>query len=545
MSSQNSVSVHEISTNELLDKFDKAIKGCLEDEWIGSINMEIDKNACGLLTTVDICDFLSIPRDDVTDTLYFDRERYPPPDPGTVKISSSDPTFEKLKKTICLWASESGSPVMANGSCQRTGARYFRCCYCSRSYRPRTYAKGPYRSDYLVNSDKKGRRIDGKSLSRRSNTKCTTEKGKFCKFSFTIHWDEKGFFLKQTAGNKNHRYHPKVDPSQVATPGYLIDEETKETILQMSQSCISSSTAATFAQNKVGRFVTKASIAYMQDSNFKDPSYPDITDVESLLKMFQDSNEISYQILWDMPVASSTKLLSEVCDRETNMEHGFDHSLDPAYSDIALECSNRRLEKNLPVSHKIFVAVAFANVELLRLFRMYPYVIYCDTTSDTNKKAKHLFTMSGRTPSGNTFVFLTAWIHNQRQSTFQWMFESVLRSFIPKSILEKVQLILVDGDPQQRGALQTTIERYFPNNVTQIGTCAWHLFSQGYKRKGPKIGQIPDSKKSLYRIFQKTLLTWLYSFTRPGYVEDMEEYKISKKCLLAWIQHKTGKGSLL
>lgn len=329
------------------------------------------------------------------------------------------------------------------------------------------------------------------------------EKGKCCKFSFTIHWDEKGYFLKQTTGNKKHHYHPKVDPSQVAMPGYLIDEETKETILQMSQSCISSSSAATFVQNKVGHFITQASISYMQDSQFNDPLYPNITDVESLLKMFQESNEISYQICWDMPVESSTKLLSEVCDCKRNMEHGFDHSSDPAYCDIAVDCSNRRVEKNLPVNHKILVAVAWANVELLRLFQMYPSVMYCDTTSDTNKKAKHLFTMSGQTPSGKTFVFLTAWIHNQCQSTFQWMFESVLRSFVPESILQHVKLILVDGDPQQRGALQTTILRYIPNNSTQVGTCAWHLFSQGYKRKAPKIGQILDSDKTKYNFFKK------------------------------------------
>lgn len=106
--------------------------------------MEMDIDAKGLLTNVNICNFLSVPRDNVSHTLYFDRERFPPPDRGTVKISTTDPTFEKLKKAISLQASESGSPVMTIGSCKQTGARYFCCCYCSRMYRPRTYAKGPY-----------------------------------------------------------------------------------------------------------------------------------------------------------------------------------------------------------------------------------------------------------------------------------------------------------------------------------------------------------------------------------------------------------------
>ena len=61
----------------------------------------------------------------------------------------------------------------------------------------------------------------------------------------------------------------------------------------------------------------------------------------------------------------------------------------------------------------------------------------------------------------------------------------------------------------------------------------------GYKRRGPTERMIPDSKLHMYKIFKKKLLTWLYSFTRPGYVEDFEEYKISKKCLIAWMQDKT------
>ena len=263
--------------------------------------------------------------------------------------------------------------------------------------------------------------------------------------------------------------------------------------------------------------------------------------------MFRESREISYQVLWDTPVEdvydnhlslqnqisnhsrlgipnqSPTKLYSEVCNHETKQEHAFDHSFDRAYDDIAHECFNRRLEKALPANQKIFVPIAWANIELLRLFCMYPSVMYCDSTSGTNKKARHLLTISGRTPSGKTFVFITAWIHNQRRSTFQWMFKSVLCSFVPSSTLSQIKLILVDGDPQQRGALETTIRNYFPDNVTQIGTCAWHLLSMGYKRKGPTERMIPDSKLHMYKIVKKKLLTWLYSFTRPGYVEDFED----------------------
>lgn len=552
--------LEDTAVSDLFEQFDTMLEGCLEDEWTGSIMMDLDKNACGKLSPIDICEHLGKSKSEsASNTFYFDREKYPPPQTETLTKPEDLKIYDDLKRAIRTWAFDSGSQVKSNGGGGKAKTRRYVCSFCSRLYKPATTATGSHRKDSIVNSEKKGRRQNGRSLPRRSNTRASMDKDKICPFQFSISWNENGYYLLQSAGNKTHKHHPKVDPKSVAIPGHLIDKETRETILHMSQACIETSAGANYVNAKLDRHVTRASIAYMQDS----PSFDNMpkSDIASLLDMFRDSNEISYSVLWDAPFVndgddqptysvcgsssslsstfprSPTKVISEVKNRETNEHHTIDHSFDKDFAEIASEALRRRVAKGLsPKKDKVFVAVAWANKDKLRLFRQHPFVLYCDSTGDSNKKAKHLFTVSGREPSGKQFVILRAWVHNQRRSTFKWLFQSVIRTFLPASTMQSIQLVLVDGDPQQRGAIESMLRTFFPSSDTKIGTCAWHLFSQGYKIHIRNVGTFPDSKKVLYDMFVKTLMTWLYSFTRPGYVEDIEEYNISKKLLSTWVK---------
>ena len=147
---------------------------------------------------------------------------------------------------------------------------------------------------------------------------------------------------------------------------------------------------ANYVHAKLDRHVTRASIAYMQDSaSFDKSDNMPRSDIVSLLEMFRDSTEISYSVLWDAPLVnndsdnqpkspnngsppllsfqrSPTKVVSEVQNRETNEEHTIDHSFDDDYADIASEASRRRISKGLsPMKDKVIVAVALANKDKL------------------------------------------------------------------------------------------------------------------------------------------------------------------------------------
>ena len=80
---------------------------------------------------------------------------------------------------------------------------------------------------------------------------------------------------------------------------------------------------------------------------------------------------------------------------------------------------------------------------------------------------------TGRTTTGNQFIFLHMWIHNQQQSSFRWVFKLVLKIFIPTAFHNKVELVLVYGDKQQQVELFHAVQSYFTN--AKVGICMFHI----------------------------------------------------------------------
>ena len=99
-------------------------------------------------------------------------------------------------------------------------------------------------------------------------------------------------------------------------------------------------------------------------------------------------------------------------------------------------------------------------------------------------------------------------------------------------------MIMKDNDPQQRNEILIALQNIFPNAVE--GGCGYHIVEGSY---------IVHGKISMYMLMKKNRPRWLsiirsikkyvYSFMRPGYVEDEEEYKISKYILLQYVCSST------
>ena len=158
---------------------------------------------------------------------------------------------------------DSGSPVVSNGS-SYNGERKF-VCHCFRVYKEYIHKKqGPFRKDYIVNSDKKGRRPNGRSGPRRCTTRRPVDKNSICQFKFLIAWDATGYYVNQTAGNSRYTSHPKIDPSKVSIPTRLIPDEEKENLVALAQSCVGSGVGRNFFHSKLGHYISCAKVAYFQ-----------------------------------------------------------------------------------------------------------------------------------------------------------------------------------------------------------------------------------------------------------------------------------------
>ena len=153
-------------------------------------------------------------------------------------------------------------------------------------------------------------------------------------------------------------------------------------------------------------------------------------------------------------------------------------------------------------------------------------------TGDSNSTQNHLLTFTGRTTSGKQFIFLRVWIHNQRQSSFRWVFGVVLKTFIPTEFHEKVELVLVDGDKQQQAELFNAVQSYLTKAT--VGSCMFHIVQQNWKNNGTS-NCLLTRNYTYYNATVKTLHNWIHSFADLLQVQDQDEYIISKKLLFAYL----------
>ena len=209
---------------------------------------------------------------------------------------------------ICQRSIECGCPVLLNGSWRGingTRKQTFACCFKHRMHRGINKENlSLYRVDTIVNSDKKGRRIDGRKKSHRTTTTSSNVVGKCYNFCFHLNFDNYGYYIEKCTGWPNHCNHPKVNPDNLPMPSRLLAKFEIENIIALYESCAGTGVTRNFLMTKYGRFFSKSSIAYSGSSSQISNKHIKHSDVENLLQSFKDSKKISYQVLWDVPIDS-------------------------------------------------------------------------------------------------------------------------------------------------------------------------------------------------------------------------------------------------
>jgi hypothetical protein len=418
----------------------------------------------------------------------------------------------------------------------------FKCKLCNRLCKPKLLAKkdGAPREDDCINMDKCGRRHNARAQSKRTRSCQALASDGICSFHFTVRWDFFGFYISTSrvgSGCPNHEYHLKGDLSKLSMPMRLIPHAEKELLQSVADACIGAAVGRNYVFSKLGKFITKAQIAHFAS----EPSRPSAdglekSDTDSLLDFFEATEEISYHTLWDMPLGGGRTALVSCLNLER--EKGFakiNHSDDP---DFIEPRESAQICRNNPPVHeeaRIFIAVAWANKYDIRTLMLFPEALHPDCTCDSNNTNNHLLTFSCRTSSGKQVVFLRVWLPNQKRSSFRWVFKFVLTSLFDASRFRRTQLIMVDGDPQQRAELSKAISVHMPNAID--GGCGWHIVEQGWKAHGPGKTAVRDvgGKRDKDNLFKKRVKAWLYSWMSPGGVDSEDEHSVSKQLLFSYL----------
>jgi hypothetical protein len=528
-----------VTTQELLGNVDEISAKYLTEEWTGSITFKVDVGGTGWLQEVDICQCIGINNRLGFNKLYVDFFKYPPPLPGLTgrSLPKTDPTWLRLLADLQTASFESGSPIVCNGSRSGGRERRFVCKYCSRVYRTPSYGKktDPFCQDSFINSDKKGQRVDGgRKKSRKTVISQSLTKGDCCPFHIEIKWDARGFYIAAGSGSPYHKFHPRLDSQDISLPSKLIPEQEKETLIALADACVGAGVGQNYIHSKLGKYLSRSKIVYLQKSSPTSPLHPHLqkSDIDKLLDFFQQSKDISYQVLWDLPMdTGTTGLVSSCRSADTGRTANIHHVNDDDMADAKEMVANARQIDGIHPQSRIFMCVAWANLDEIRLFKLFPEVMHCDATCGTSNSKNHLLAFSGRTSTAKQFIFLQIWLANQRRSTFNWVFHVVLPTFIHRTHLQRVQLIMVDGNPQQGSKVATALKSYMPTAF--FGKCGYHIIHQGWKRHGPTCSSLPTSLWVEYGNFCTTVKSWLFSFMSEGCVEDEAEYELSKELLFA------------
>ena len=99
---------------------------------------------------------------------------------------------------------------------------------------------------------------------------------------------------------------------------------------------------------------------------------------------------------------------------------------------------------------------------------------------------------------------------------------------LPKWLRDRVVFFMKDGDQQQRNEILGAMTNVFVNAVE--GTSGFHVVNMGWKKHVPPIG-ISHCNLKKWTVAVTKIHSWIYSWMRPGCVEDEEEYNISKHFL--------------
>mmetsp|Transcript_20602 Transcript_20602/g.50787 ORF Transcript_20602/g.50787 Transcript_20602/m.50787 type:complete len:328 (-) Transcript_20602:989-1972(-) len=178
---------------------------------------------------------------------------------------------------------------------------------------------------------------------------------------------------------------------------------------------------------------------------------------------------------------------------------------------------------------RILLAVAWSTEDMRQMFERYPEVMGADVTSQTNKENRPLFILAGKTADNETFTALAAFLPRQSRWVFDWLFRVAVPLLLPQDALDRVRLLMTDGDEKEYNPFVQVAEEFYPQAMH--GLCVWHIINRGWKDNG--ITASGPEKDGPGPLILKAAKNWPFSWSRD--VETDEEFNFSFRFFLAWM----------
>ena len=459
-------------------------------------------------------------------------------------------------------------------------------CQCSILYRGNKVDKETgalvLRSDIrksTFSNDRKNQRRGqaGKNAAHRSSSsRRLTKHEDHCSFSLSIFQDESGYYMQSTNSKPFHQYHPRRDKLRILS-SHLTDEQCQlQEDLNTARSKLGAAVNLHYvrsARTGTPTVLSSSQIAYLCKKKAKDGKTKD-GQTDDIYKFLEESGNYYISLLARGPVdtRSTSKdppskdllcsadsvskdptppstlynesRLGKVMGREDILVDTSDDQ------DMLKVVSDHRRELKLDDSKEMMVGIAYAMPFELDQFGLFHVTLHIDATSDTNKEGRPLVTVTSKDSFGRMFFVLRAFLPSEQSWAYKWLFQTVFPVLIGKDVLNKVSLMVTDGDSQEISQLEDSVKKFFPN-VYRI-RCSWHIIDRGWHKKvkvplGGHTGRKrPPALKGTRRKkpapltdvnkTARTIYRWMFSWAQPNYCETPEEYIVSKALFLKFVQ---------
>ena len=188
----------------------------------------------------------------------------------------------------------------------------------------------------------------------------------------------------------------------------------------------------------------------------------------------------------------------------------------------------------ISVNGECCIAFAYVTPQSRRLFRLYPHVLKFDVTMGTNEERRPLLIVSGRTPWGENFIIMRAYLPNERAWVFRWVFQIAMPKLLGVEYLLLVRMALTDGDMQEISQLDSAISTYLRNAKRR--RCSYHVIHRGWINNGPSgKGVVDKNKVDQWHILVERILGWMFSWVTSGSCPTRAHYQISKALLQQYL----------
>jgi hypothetical protein len=142
---------------------------------------------------------------------------------------------------------------------------------------------------------------------------------------------------------------------------------------------------------------------------------------------------------------------------------------------LQLESSLCPIRERLKVGQKILLAIVWVREDERRLFELFPEVLMCDVTFQTNGEGRPLFVTAAFDAYMKTFTPVRAFLPSECQWVFHWLWRTAIPALLGKDNIARTQFVLTDGDPKMYIPFDSIKEDLYPAAI-------YHLVIQGMQK---------------------------------------------------------------